>query len=80
MNLSLVLLYIHLGLIPDLCFIANILLMNPLLQKFILPVSSPHSSWCSPQEICRSGSWHRDCCHPDSHDDDDHDDHDDDES
>ena len=25
MNLSLVLLYIHLGLIPDLCFIANIL-------------------------------------------------------
>ena len=28
MNLSLVLLYIHLGLIPDLCFIANILLLT----------------------------------------------------
>ena len=46
MNLSLVLLYIHLGLIPDLCFIANILLqygnhiMHPFIKRFRIIIGS----------------------------------------
>ena len=52
MNLSLVLLYIHLGLIPDLCFIANILFLlmqNISLAQCFPPLilSGPHSGHIS---------------------------------